>query len=58
MKNEKNYVGFRNYKNMANFEVFLKSINISINLLFLKSDYLNVPICEHNSIANSNIPVV
>ena len=37
MKNEKKTTWFFYDKNMANFEVFLYSIKLSINLLFPKS---------------------
>ena len=40
MKNEKNYVGFSYYKNIANFEAFWQDKNFSKNLLFLGSEML------------------
>ena len=38
MKNETKLDGFSYDKNVANFEVLLQSIKLSINLSFLKSD--------------------
>ena len=40
MKIEKYLHGFSYFKNMANFEAFLKSIKLSKNPFFLNSDVL------------------